>query len=190
MKRYDLHVHTNFSDGISSIDEVIRKAKENGLNGIAITDHDTVKAISVAKKLAKKHDLEFIPGIEITTQYGDLLALNIEEVVSGEVMEIVDKIHELGGIVAIAHPFIGQFPVMLKDVAKILRVDAIEVYNAMTPLEANIKAFQLAKELKLPGIAGSDAHDAEFVGNAFTICGDDIDIINAIRKNKVKVGWI
>ncbi len=190
MKRYDLHVHTTHSDGISSVEEVLKKAEEVGLTGIAITDHDTVAGIEEAKKIAKKLDLEFIPGVEITTQYGDLLALNVEEVVKGEIMEIIDKIHELGGIVAIAHPFVGNFPVMLKDIAHVLRIDAIEVYNAMTPFEANMQAFKLAKELKLPGIAGSDAHDSEFVGKAFTICDDNLDIISAIKKGRVEVRWI
>ncbi len=64
---YDLHVHTNCSDGSKSPGEIVRLAIENGLNKIAITDHYTLAGIDYAKEIAGDK-LNIIPGIEISAQ--------------------------------------------------------------------------------------------------------------------------
>lgn len=70
--KFDLHVHTNYSDGKYSPQEMIDKAIEKGLNGIAITDHDTVSALSEAEKYSQAiKEFRFIPGIELGTIYND-----------------------------------------------------------------------------------------------------------------------
>ena len=61
----DLHVHTHFSDGTFSPEEVVRTAKEKGLAAIAICDHDSVDGVSACIKLAGR-ELEIIPGVELT----------------------------------------------------------------------------------------------------------------------------
>lgn len=63
----DLHVHTNFSDGMFTPEKVVKKAIELGLRGIAITDHDCVDGISPAIQAAAGTGLEIIPGVEIST---------------------------------------------------------------------------------------------------------------------------
>lgn len=70
---YDLHVHTNASDGILSPVEVVRLALESGLAGLAITDHDTLQGLAPAQDFIKSNgmQLDFIPGIEINTDYGE-----------------------------------------------------------------------------------------------------------------------
>lgn len=67
MKRYDLHTHTTCSDGELSTQELLQKAKEVGLEGISITDHDTIDAYLDALKIASKLDLEIVTGVEIST---------------------------------------------------------------------------------------------------------------------------
>lgn len=69
MVDYDLHIHTTASDGILSPQEVIEIAADKGLKGLAITDHDTVDAIEAGVMLGKKHGIDFIPGIELSTEY-------------------------------------------------------------------------------------------------------------------------
>lgn len=69
---FDLHVHTNFSDGDYSPEEVVNKAVNKGLTGIAITDHDTVSGINIASKHADTYNNFYvIPGIEFGTLYND-----------------------------------------------------------------------------------------------------------------------
>lgn len=63
----DLHIHTNFSDGLLSPEEIVRKAQSAGLTIIAITDHDTVDGIPRAIAEGSKLGIKVIPGIEFTT---------------------------------------------------------------------------------------------------------------------------
>lgn len=67
--KVDLHVHTNYSDGTDSPDEIVAKAKALGLVAIAITDHDTLEGIKPAVAAGKHHKLEIIPGIELGSFY-------------------------------------------------------------------------------------------------------------------------
>ena len=63
----DLHIHTFFSDGTQSPEEIVELAAKNGLTTIAITDHDVVTGIDRAEKKGKELNVEIIPGIELTT---------------------------------------------------------------------------------------------------------------------------
>ena len=69
MKRVDLHMHTTFSDGSYTPDELIRYAKEKNLDVVAVTDHDTVTSHAECKQAAAKYGIELIPGIEISCQF-------------------------------------------------------------------------------------------------------------------------
>lgn len=65
----DLHVHSTESDGTLTPVELIQIAKEKNLAAIALTDHDTVSGLPIARLTAKKLGLEFVPGIELSTDY-------------------------------------------------------------------------------------------------------------------------
>lgn len=65
--RFDLHTHSNISDGTTSPSEIAELAVEIGLEGFALTDHDTVEGWSEGRAAAKFHGLQFLPGIELTT---------------------------------------------------------------------------------------------------------------------------
>jgi predicted metal-dependent phosphoesterase TrpH len=187
-RKFDLHIHTNFSDGINSPEEVLRYAKKIGLDGIAITDHDTIRGSKKVRNLAKELEIILIPGVEITTEHGDILALGVEEVFSGKPLEILDKIRSSGGVSILAHPYGGYWRKSFAEMDVVKEFDAIEIFNASTPLESNIRAMELAKKLKKPGIAGSDAHYLDMVGTAFIITKNDV--IDSIRKGKIKIGWL
>ena len=61
---YDLHLHSIYSDGIVTVDEIIESIKKLNLDGFSITDHDTTSGIFEAKQNIKDSNIEFIPGIE------------------------------------------------------------------------------------------------------------------------------
>ena len=71
MKTVDLHVHSTFSDGTLTPSDLVREAIKCNLSAFALTDHDTVKGIPEAIEAAGGHDLEIIPGIEVSTFYLD-----------------------------------------------------------------------------------------------------------------------
>lgn len=68
-KYADLHLHTVFSDGTYTPPELVSASVKAGLSAIAITDHDTVEAITPAIEPAKKEGIELLPGIELTVEY-------------------------------------------------------------------------------------------------------------------------
>ena len=70
----DLHIHTNFSDGTDSPDEIIEKSEEIGLNAIAITDHETVKGLEEITKT----NIEVIKGVEISAKWDEMSNNNSE----------------------------------------------------------------------------------------------------------------
>jgi len=66
----DLHLHTNHSDGSDPPEKVVDRAVSCGLAGIAITDHDTVSGVEAAEREARRHGIDFLRGVEISTLYG------------------------------------------------------------------------------------------------------------------------
>jgi len=68
---YDLHTHSTYSDGSLKPGKLIEKAIKKGLDGIALTDHDTIAGIAEAVTAAEKQRFTFLPGIELTTDFGN-----------------------------------------------------------------------------------------------------------------------
>lgn len=66
MKRYDLHIHSNLSDGGYSVEKIINKAKQDGIDVFSITDHDNVESLRI---LNKQNDITYIPGVEMSSIY-------------------------------------------------------------------------------------------------------------------------
>ncbi len=71
MRKADLHMHTNHSDGQHSVEELIKLCKSAGLDIISITDHDTISAINEAVEIGKEYGIEVIPGLEISSDFLD-----------------------------------------------------------------------------------------------------------------------
>jgi predicted metal-dependent phosphoesterase TrpH len=69
MKEADLHIHTTYSDGTCSAEDVVKIAKRKGLSAIAITDHDITDGIWPAIKIGAKIGIEVIPGIELSCEF-------------------------------------------------------------------------------------------------------------------------
>jgi predicted metal-dependent phosphoesterase TrpH len=192
----ELHSHTLYSkgtkvlyEGLNSPEEMVRHTKRIGLDAIAITDHDEIKGTKNAKSLSRKYGILVIPGEEVSTAEGHLVALGINELIKPKlsVDETLDIVHEQGGIGIAAHPFafsrrcLGSFS---------RKCDAMEVFNALS-LEriANIKNSYFAKKYNIPKIAGSDAHCVSMIGYGITdirASGLD-DVLKAIKKGKTNV---
>lgn len=114
MPGFDLHIHTNYSDGTENIKDIVFTAMELGLAGIAITDHDTVDGLKEALDLGNKLNYLIIPGIELSSEYlnreihilGYFIdhnclvfknkLLEIQKVRQERVKTIVDKLQNLG----------------------------------------------------------------------------------------------
>jgi len=199
--KIDLHSHTVYSrhafwgrDALSTPEQMIQTAVRRGLSGLAITDHQTVKGGLVGQAYARRNVRDFVvvPGTEIRTSSGDIIALGVgEDIPDGlSVAETVEKIHDLSGLAIAAHPYAAFiFRRAVRDEAR--HADAIEVFNASTRLNfrANRLASDLARRTRNPGTAGSDAHVARDVGRAGIICSaTSVDsILRAIRKGRFDI---
>lgn len=190
----DCHCHTIYSkhwlwgfDSLNTPEEMIKAAIKKGLSGLAITDHNNVNGSLAAQKVAKKYNnFKIITGSEIITTSGEIIGLGIKKNVPMllSLDEAIERIHDLGGIAVSPHPFgIHLFRRCVGDYAS--KADAIEAFNATLTKAANKQALSLAKKLKKPVTAGSDAHSIKEVGNAGIICGENP--IEDIIKNKVKI---
>ena len=165
MFRLDLHVHTKYSKDCScSVAEAVEAAKAAGLNGIAITDHDTVGGNSEGAKLSSEKFL-VIPGVEISSKDGHILGLGVSELIPRNLpaSETVKLIREQGGIAVAAHPF--GIARKIGSVCK-ARFDAVEVFNSRAYFISNGLARRFAERNGLPMVAGSDAHCPDEIGFA------------------------
>lgn len=190
IKKYDLHMHSYYSRcSRNRPEDILKAAKRAGLDGIAITDHHTMQAYSILKRLNKDKDFEIIPGEEVTTQYGDVLGLYLKkEIVSREFFAVIKEIRSQGGIVIIPHPYRPvpwqRFRYPLEKLKG--KIDALETFNSRNSFSANDKASRIAVKLKIPQLGSSDAHTIFDIGKGYTLFKDDLR--KAIIAGKTQAG--
>ena len=191
MIKLDLHIHSQYSkDAIGAPKDIIKSLKKKGLQGMAITDHNTVEGGLKAVKIAPK-DFIIIPGIEISTADGHMLALNVEKNIARNlsIQETVEKILEQCGTPIVPH-LLRNMSGIKKENLKTThqKINAIEVFNACSMPKTNLKIAKIAKEFNLGGTGGSDSHDPAYAGYAYTVVDttdmNDDTILSEINKKK------
>lgn len=180
--KLDLHIHSNYSpDSRLTIENIVNRAMERGLDGIAICDHDTTEGSKQAAEYVKKLNLPLlvIHGIEVSTAQGHLLILGIRNSIPPnltveETIRIARRIAEQNGneiVIVAAHPFkrggIGGI--------NGLDIDAVETFNSRCVLGENKKAKEMAHRLEKAETGGSDSHLLMTIGRGFTLVRMDSD---------------
>jgi len=184
--KFDLHIHTKYSK-CSNLEPstVLKKAKKIGLDGIGVVDHNSFQGAIKTAKLNKDKNFKVLKGIEFETEYCHLLALDLnEEIKKTDFYGVIDKIKSQGALLIVAHPY-ASFRGNLKiDINKIKNnINALETYNSRALFSfENDRAKNLALKLKLPQVAGSDAHFSFEIGNAYTQFQGDLR--SALKKRK------
>lgn len=173
---FDLHTHTNHSPkcGFMRPEQLVKKAIVCGLDGIAVTDHNTIKGALKAKHF-ENNDFKVIVGCEVTTNAGEIMGIFLEqEIESSDPVEVIEEIHDQGGLAIIPHPFDKFRSSRFVDIEQIINmVDGLEVFNSRCiKKESNDIARQYAiniqRKQSLSMVGGSDAHFPGEVGNAYT----------------------
>ena len=185
--KIDLHVHSNYShDSIMTPKELVYYSKKNGLDGVAITDHGRIDG---AVKIAAETDFLIIPGMEIYSADGHIIALDVKEPVRKGMKadETVDQIHDNGGIAVACHP--ASFFVRSLSINIDAKFDAIETINASSvPFKYSTKQAQkLAVRLGASQVAGTDAHYGPELGFAYTLVESENktdEIIRAVKAGR------
>ena len=183
----DLHVHTLYSrgDGVAAPEEMVRAAEKKGLCAIAITDHDTMEAVPLAR--AASTSVRIIPGCEISSADGHILAYYISTPVTRgmSARDTIDAIHAQGGLAVASHPLdrrrhgVGEY-------AFTLPFDAIEARNGHN-LKSNAETEARAIAAGIPVTAGTDAHMAKEVGRCVTRMPSCDDIAGHIRAGRTQL---
>jgi predicted metal-dependent phosphoesterase TrpH len=172
-------VHTTYSDGLASPQQVLDIAQQQGLDLIAITDHDSVAGALQARELhaGGRYDFDLIVGTEVTTARGvHVLALFIEERIPAlrSLEHTCEEILRQGGIVIAPHPLSPLTPSMGRRQIERLLMTGIPLaaVETLNPSPAGritrAKLARLNAEWGLAEVGGSDAHFLCRIGTAYT----------------------
>jgi len=203
----DLHTHTRplSHDSLLSPDELIEVAKAARLDAVCLTEHDFFWDHAEAAALSKRHGFLVIPGIEVNTEDGHILAFGLEHFVYG-----MHRLHELAvlaerthAVMIAAHPYRRQLPLEIRhdgDWNEALEratknrayshVAAIEAHNGRGSDRENAFSAELTARLGVPAVAASDAHERRDVGRCATQFERKItnlrDLITELRAGRFK----
>lgn len=194
--RLDLHCHSKYSnDAALSPAHIARIAKQKNLV-VAITDHNTAGAWKEYSLACKELKVPFVLGQEQKVFFDGRLAGELlfyflnEEIKSHDALVAIDEAREQQAFVSVAHPFeairtfhSGKF-FGLEEIAK--KLDAVEVYNSRCLwAHPNSLASDFAAKKLLGITAGSDAHFAEEIGNAFVeLEADSLEFARKLLKKR------
>jgi predicted metal-dependent phosphoesterase TrpH len=193
MLKLDLHIHSQYSeDGAGTPELIIKSLQKKGIHGMAITDHNTVEGSLKALKVAPKNFI-VIPGVEISTADGHIIALNVKENIPKglNVVETVEKTIDLNGIPIVPHLYRTMSGVKEDKLKKIIgKISAIEVFNSCSVPQTNLKTAKIAKKYNLGGTGGSDSHTPLYVGYGYTkVSTTDTNVDTIISEIYKKKTW-
>jgi predicted metal-dependent phosphoesterase TrpH len=182
MGRADLQLHSDLGDGLASPEAILDSAERAGLDIIALTDHDDIRGAFLLRDIAARRSspVEIVPGVEVTTRSGHLLALWIEDEIPmfAALADTVSRIHRAGGVAIVPHPLSyltfsvgeGALRTLAASTDPLVHVDGIETRNpSYAGRVRGARAAWLNDHVLHVAVTGSsDAHHANLVGTAWT----------------------
>ncbi len=186
----DTHLHEKkFSgDSFISLEMIIKKAGELGLDGICITDHESNAIRTEAAALSQKTGFLIITGAEVLTLEGDMTVFGLDRLPEKTVhaRELVWMTEAAGGVAICSHPYRQNNRGMGDFIRDLPLVRGIEAFNGSTPQHHNLKAYELSLELNVAALGGSDAHVIDQVGKYATWMPDwvrdESSFIQAVKR--------
>ena len=166
-----MHIHTHFSPcSIIKIPQLLQRAKKVGIDGICVTDHNSIASKSVLEKIADYSGLFVIVGVEYTTSYGDFLVYGPVDYIPEKMdaKNLFKWVQKEGGVTIAAHPFRKDRPVD-PDVLHLAKI--IESVNGRNNSAENALCKNWIKKHgnEVKEIGGSDAHTVEEIGQVVTV---------------------
>lgn len=209
----DLHYHTCVPGSLRTRDlldynrrnALVYKAKQRGLDGICLTEHDKVWDDEAVRALTQEHGFLVLRGMEVSTNYaefGHVLVYGIDRYISGmwDAEKLARLVETEGGIMYVAHPFRevyswgdeGLVPSITIEEACRMPIfqlaQGMEVCNGATHQRANEYAWEVCVALGLNGTGGSDAHSTVGVGSCATLFENPIscqeDLVRELKAGR------
>jgi predicted metal-dependent phosphoesterase TrpH len=198
----DLHLHSHHTQGVTATPrDAVRRAREVGLDGIVLTDLNTLEGLAEVRAAAQEESFLALCGVELATDRGHYLCYfpdparvpnppQIFGTTPWPVREVLAKVAEMGGVAVAAHPYdksierpSGDFIFTLDGLA------ALEGLNARRHGPANDLAVEAADHMSLPCVGGSGAHQLEEIGKAATLFKEPVateaDLVRQLRAGSV-----
>ena len=183
----DLHAHTypKSDDSFVSADELVDAARQSGIDGICLTEHDDFWPLDHAQELSRRHGILVIPGAEINTDAGHVLVFGLDRYKFGmhKPAFLREEADRHGAVLIAAHPYRRRFladpgedPAVRSEMMQralddeMLRLfDAVESRNGRGQESENLFSEDLRIALGVPGTGGSDTHYLHQMGTAATL---------------------
>ena len=203
----ELHIHTNFSDGIAQVAEILDYVQsQTSLDVIAITDHDSLQGAKQALGLVANGGYRFqvVVGEEISTNAGHLIALFIEELIrydeTKSLADYVQAIHAQGGLCIVPHPMSRQKnSVCRADLERLLansdrsvHPDALEILDPRVARVMNAENVEMLNKTyyHLAVLGNSDAHAVSVIATRYTVFpGDTTEDLRVAIIQKTTRPW-
>ena len=179
----DLHTHTKPASPCSDLDpvELIARARQLGLGGVCLTEHDKLWSAEAVLELAREYSFLLLRGVEVSSNHGHILVFGLSEY-SHELWraeKLRQAVDSAGGVMIAAHPFrtsSTNIPVEQACQRPVFKlVDEVEVLNGVSSERENSMALGVCSELGLNGVGGSDAHSVLDLGRCVTIFQNQIE---------------
>ena len=190
----DTHMHemTCSKDSFLKLDQMVRIAEARGLDGICITDHDSMGLKEFAEEYSERTGFPIFVGIEFFSLQGDIIAFGIHDYPRERIpaQEFIDLVKEQGGVCFAAHPFRNNNRGLEEYLREVNGLDGLEVLNGSTSMEACQRAAEFALELGLFTMGSSDCHVSEKVGVCATYFPEEIhtmqEFLTVFKKGQMK----
>lgn len=174
----DTHMHemTYSKDSFLKLDQMVSIARQKGLGGICITDHDSMGLKEYAAEYAARTGFPVFVGIEFFSLQGDIVAFGIDEYPKERIpaQDFIDLVKAQGGVCFAAHPFRNNNRGLEDNLRRVRGLDGLEVLNGSTSADACRKAAEYALELGLFTLGSSDCHIPEKVGVCATYFPEEV----------------
>jgi predicted metal-dependent phosphoesterase TrpH len=189
----DLHTHTliGSDDSYIDIDELVQRAKENGLDGVCVTDHEWFWKQSTIDRFCRELDFLILPGIEMNTEDGHWLVFGLQKYVFGmhRTGFLKRELEKVGGVMVLAHPYRRNmyYGEEVEDSVKryskrsfLDMVDIIETHNGRATEKQTRFSQLLGRRRNLKGTGGSDAHQLTDIPSCATLFERDISNVQEL----------
>ena len=188
----DMHCHTLPRSQCSSLspEQMVVLARERGLDGICLVEHDAFWPVAELAELRRKTGFLVLSGVEFSTDMGHVLAFGLSKG-SGtfaSARALFDAARTEGALLFLAHPARDGHLRVNHDTVEFF--ESVESINGSDSRIQNMAATGLARGFRLPGIGGSDAHMPSEVGRAATrfhrAIDSDADLVAALRSGEYR----
>jgi len=198
----DVHVHSHHTQGVTLTPrDAVRRAKEVGLDGIVLTDLNTLEGLEELRAAAREESFLALCGVELATDRGHYLCYfpeparmpnppQIFGTTPWPVREVLVKVQEMGGVAVAAHPYDKSIDRPSGDVIFTLDgLAALEGLNSRRAGPVNDLAVEAADHMNLPCTGGSGAHELAEIGRAATLFREPVrteaDLVAQLRAGSV-----